>query len=105
MERNGKDQAIAMLLEKQASLRESGTDRLPQRRDFSESEIVLIKAHLGAFPRALEAAGIKPPRDPAHLQMQQEKRIRTKQRRTAAKINRQNAGSIPSRKHEGEEES
>jgi hypothetical protein len=64
---------------------------------------MFIKAHLGAFPRALEASGLKPPRDPAHAQRQQEKRIRAKRNRTAAKIHRQNAGSIPSDVPEGEE--
>lgn len=104
MEKNGKETAVRMLCDMQTMLRKSGIDRLPQRKDFSDSEIMYIKAHLGAFPRALEAAGLKP-RDPAHAQKQQEKRIRTKRNRTAAKIRRQNAGSIPSAIPEGEEES
>ena len=103
MEKNGKAEAVRMLCEKQAALRSSGIDRLPQRRDFSDAEIMYIKAHLGAFPRALEAAGLKP-RDPAHSQKQLEKRIRAKRNRTAAKRSRQNAGSIPSETHEGVEE-
>ncbi len=102
MEQTGKEHAIRLLREKQTLLRENGMDRLPQRRDFSESEIVCIKAHLGAFPRALEAAGLKPPRSPLYAQKQLEKRIRSKQKRTADKIQRRNAGCVSSKTHEGE---
>ncbi len=101
MEQTGKEYAICLLREKQAMLRENGVDRLPQRSDFSEQEIVQIKAHLGAFPRALEAAGLKPPRSPASAQKQLEKRIRSKQRRTAEKIQRRNNGCISSESHGG----
>ena len=33
--------------------------RYPKRSDFSEKEVVAIKAFLGPWPRALEAAGVK----------------------------------------------
>ena len=33
--------------------------RYPKRADFSEQEVVAIKAFLGPWPRALEKAGVK----------------------------------------------
>lgn len=63
--------------------------RYPQRSDFSEREVVAIKAHLGPWPRALEAAGIKPARDDSHAEKARQKRIQAKRARTAAKIARQ----------------
>ena len=92
MAQNGRSEAIALLLRKQQELLESGTERLPQRSDFTAPEIVQIKAQLGAFPRALEAAGIKSPRDPDSAQKKQEKRIAAKRRRTAAKNRKQCKG-------------
>ena len=41
-------------------LSDAGEDRYPKRSDFADDEVVLIKAHLGPWPRALEAAGLKP---------------------------------------------
>ena len=40
-----------------------GASRYPQRSDFEDREVVAIKAFLGPWPRALEEAGIKPPRE------------------------------------------
>ncbi|MBE6850668.1 MAG: hypothetical protein E7504_02860 [Ruminococcus sp.] len=48
--------------EKYAQLCADGEMRYPKRADFSEREVVAIKAFLGPWPRALEAAGVKPPR-------------------------------------------
>ena len=59
---------------------------LPKKKDFSEEEVVAIKALLGPWPRALEAVGIKPPRDTARLEKNREKRIRAKRKRTELKI-------------------
>ena len=89
MPTDGKAHAIRLLTEKQAALNADGFDRLPQRSDFSPEEIVLIKAHLGPWPRALEAAALKPPRDDGFAERKLEKRIRAKRRKTAAKIRRQ----------------
>ena len=36
--------------------------RLPKKEDFDEATRARIKAFLGPWPRALEAAGLKPPR-------------------------------------------
>jgi len=49
-----KGQACEMLVQKAALL-----GRLPQKADFSVDDMVFIKAHLGPWPRALEAAGLK----------------------------------------------
>ena len=70
-------------------LHSAGMSRLPQRSDFSPEEIVQIKAHLGPWPRALEAAGLKQPRDDGFAEKKLEQRIRAKRRKTAAKIQRQ----------------
>ena len=78
-----RDDCLALLREKQDSLKASGFDRYPKRSDFSEREVVAIKAFLGPWPRALEAAGIKPPREDDRKQKNREKRIRAKQRRIA----------------------
>ena len=83
----GKAQAIEILQRMQNALRENGIDRLPQRDDFTSEQIVQIKAHLGPFPRALEAAGLKAPRDAAaYAERKLQKRIAAKRRKTAAKI-------------------
>lgn len=49
-----REEAVSLLKEKADSL-----GRLPKRSDFSEAEVVAIKAFLGPMPRALEAAGLK----------------------------------------------
>lgn len=48
--------AIGQLLEKQKQL-----GRVPHKNDFDEPEKSQIKAFLGPWPRALEAAGLKKP--------------------------------------------
>ena len=58
-----KEDCIALLREKQAQLRSQGEERYPQRSDFANEEVVAVKAHLGPWPRALEAAEIKPPKE------------------------------------------
>lgn len=67
-----------------ARLQEQGLSRYPQRSDFSDREVVAIKACFGPWPRALEAAGIKPPRSDDRLERNREKRIRAKRRRREA---------------------
>lgn len=54
----GKDKretAISLLQKKQAEL-----GRLPKKSDFEPGKIGFIKSILGPWPRALEAAGLKP---------------------------------------------
>ncbi len=55
-----REDCIALLQAKAASLRAQGCERYPQRSDFTREEVVAVKARLGPWPRALEAAGIKP---------------------------------------------
>ena len=57
-----KADAILLLQQKAQQLKQQGQDRYPQRSDFGDKEVVAIKAFLGPWPRALEAAGIKPPK-------------------------------------------
>ncbi len=54
--------AITLLQQKACALQAQGLARYPARSDFSQSEVMAIKAFLGPWPRALEAAGLKPPR-------------------------------------------
>lgn len=74
-----------MLHEKQTELNATGLNRFPQRSDFAEIEVVAIKAFLGPWPRALEAAGLKEPRAQDRLQKNREKRARAEKRRRQAR--------------------
>ena len=51
--------AIAQLQQKHQEL-----DRLPKKDDFPLADLSRIKAFLGPWPRALEAAGLKDPPRP-----------------------------------------
>lgn len=78
-----KEDAINLLKEKYESILKTGENRFPKRSDFSEKEVVAIKAFLGPWPRALELAGIKEPRDDNKAQKNKEKRILAKRRKNA----------------------
>ena len=78
MKKYTRETAIMLLKNKYAELEKS---RYPRRSDFSDSETVAIKAFLGPWPRALEAAEIKPIRDDDRKARNLEKRIRAKRRR------------------------
>lgn len=84
-EKLSKADCLRLLQEQYEKLQAQGEDRYPKRADFSEREVVAIKAFLGPWPRALEAAGVKPPRDDDRLQRNREKRIRAKRRCNAAR--------------------
>ncbi|MGN1410192.1 MAG: hypothetical protein ACI4XJ_08445 [Eubacteriales bacterium] len=84
-EKYTRDDCVVMLREKQTELNETGLNRFPQRSDFAESEVVAIKAFLGPWPRALEAAGLKEPRAEDRLQKNREKRARAEKRRRQAR--------------------
>ena len=71
---------ILLLKNKYAELQGEGETRFPKRSDFSEAEVVAVKAFLGPWPRALEEAGIKAPRSDDRIQKNREKRIRAKRR-------------------------
>ena len=79
-----KEDCLILLQTKYEELQKQGLSRYPQRSDFEDREIVVIKAFLGPWPRALEEAGIKMPRNDNRLQRNKEKRIRAKRARTAA---------------------
>ncbi|MCH5202163.1 MAG: hypothetical protein J1F17_03050 [Oscillospiraceae bacterium] len=57
-------------------------NRLPKKSDFSEYEVMMIKSHLGPWPRALEASGVKPERSDEYLARKKEKRERAKKRKS-----------------------
>ncbi len=79
-----KADCIRLLQSKYSFLQKQGLDRYPKRSDFSEREVVAVKAFLGPWPRALEAAGIKPPRNDNRAQRIKEKRLRAKRAKIAA---------------------
>ena len=79
-----KEDCLVLLNKKYKELQSQSIERYPQRSDFSDREVVAIKAFLGPWPRALEAAGIKPPRDDDRPQRNKEKRARAKRTRIAA---------------------
>ena len=56
--------------------------RLPRKDDFDEPTRSRIKAFLGPWPRALEAAGLKAPR-PTEPKSAQRKKTATKPKTTA----------------------
>ena len=78
---------ISLLQSKHRQLLAAGLSRYPQRDDFTADEVVAIKAHLGPWPRALEAAGLKPERDAdgQRAERLQQKRLRQKALRRQAK--------------------
>ena len=81
---------ISLLQSKHRQLLATGCSRYPHRDDFTVDEVVAIKAHLGPWPRALEAAGIKPLRDAdgARAERLRQKRLRQKAIRRQAKQNK-----------------
>ncbi len=79
-----RDDALVLLQNKYAELQDRGETRFPRRSDFEEREVVAIKAFLGPWPRALEAAGIKEPRADDRIEKNREKRARAKRNRIMA---------------------
>ena len=88
-EQYDRESAVRLLVNMRAALLARGENRYPQRDDFSPEQVVAIKAFLGPWPRALEAAGIKAPRDPARREKQLQKRIAQRRRATQCKIEQQ----------------
>lgn len=87
MPRYSKADCAGLLREKHERLKESGEDRYPRRSDFSEAEVTAIKAELGPWPRALEAAGIKPVDEEAALKkaLKRERNRRSRKKNRAVK--------------------
>lgn len=80
-----REDCLALLRETRDRLLREGIDRYPKRADFKDAEVTAIKAFLGPWPRALEQAGIKPPRDGDRLEKNRQKRIAAKRRQNAAR--------------------
>ncbi len=74
----------ALLRERYAALQAAGENRYPRRSDFSVEEVVAVKACFGPWPRALEAAGIKPV-DEEKQEAKRRKRIAKKREATRRK--------------------
>ena len=83
-EKYNKERCLRLLSDKYEELCARGEERYPKRTDFEEHEVVAIKSHLGPWPRALEAAGIKAPRDDDRKERNKEKRIAAKRARNYA---------------------
>ena len=82
------EDCVQLLISKRQELLEQGIDRLPQRSDFENEEVVAIKAFLGPWPRALEKAGLKEPPSVDRLEKNREMRRRIRRRvRDARKKN------------------
>ena len=79
-----REDCLSLLCQKKRELEDAGLSRFPQRADFTDDAVVAIKAHLGPWPRALEAAGVKEAPTVDRKQKNKERRIRAKRARTAA---------------------
>ena len=80
-EKYAKEDCIAILKSKSEALSKAGEKRYPTRSDFTPEQVVAIKSHLGPWPRALEAAGIKPVRSGTAHERTVQKRIKSKRNR------------------------
>jgi hypothetical protein len=91
-----REDCIHLLQNQYKELQKQGLSRYPQRSDFEDREVVAIKAFLGPWPRALEEAGIKPPREIDRQQRNKEQRIRAKRARIQAlkKLERERKKSV-----------
>ena len=89
-----KDDCIALLQTKQTELLRNGETRVPRRSDFSDAEVEAIKAFLGPWPRALEAAGLKEPSGTNRLERNREKRRLAARRKREARKAERMAGRI-----------
>lgn len=59
---DNKEKCRLLLVDMQERLNRNGIERFPKKSDFTVAEVCLIKNVLGPWPRALEAAGIKQPK-------------------------------------------
>lgn len=80
-EKYTRERCVSLLRGMSEGLRGRGEERYPRRSDFSDAEVTAIKAFLGPWPRALEAAGLKPPRNDNQAQRTKAARARAKRRR------------------------
>lgn len=80
MKKYTKNKCIKILKEKYELIKLNGETRFPKKSDFLDEEVNAIKSFLGAWPRALEAAGVKEPRNDDKKNRNLEKRIRLKRK-------------------------
>ncbi len=81
MREDKREQAITMLKRKQDKI-----GRLPKKSDFEPHEVSFIKSVLGPWPRALEAAELKPV-----SRHYIEKKVRNKQRNARKRMRNTNS--------------
>ena len=74
--------AINMLKDKAKEL-----DRLPKRSDFDSKTVCFIKQKLGAWPRAIETAGLK---EPTKISGKEKSRLKRERRKKAIKAAKRN---------------
>lgn len=79
-----REDCVNLLCRAQRAREEQGMKGYVCRSDFSTDEVVAIKAFLGPWPRALEAAGIKPPKLVSQKDLNRQRRIRAKRKRRLA---------------------
>jgi hypothetical protein len=75
-----KEQCIDIIKDKFKKL-----GRVPQKSDFTDYQVMKIKSYFGPWPRAMEAAEVKAPRNDDYLIKKQEKRLRSKVRKAEYK--------------------
>ena len=97
---NKKQMCVDLLTSMYARILARGEVRYPKRGDFTDKEVCAIKAHLGPWPRALEIAGIKPPREDNIKEKTKEKRINARRRKRGMQISDDN-GTV-AKTNEGE---
>lgn len=104
MEKYTRESVLVLLRTKYDALCAAGENRYPRRSDFSAAEVCAVKAYLGPWPRALESAGIKPPRQDDRLARNREKRIRAKRNRRLQGVlpDAANADTAPQAKTEND---
>ncbi len=91
MNSDEKRQRALNLLRSRAN--ELGT--LPKRSDFSPDDVCFIKQKLGAWPRALEAAGLKTPpkissKQKSKLKRERSRKLRKTMKKDFSKITEEN---------------
>lgn len=84
-EKYDRNSCLELLRSKQEQLSAEGQERYVRRSDFEAEEVAAIKSFFGPWPRALEAAGLKEPRDASRVEKNRQKRLRAKRNRLAAK--------------------
>ena len=80
-----RDTCMVLLQRKYEEIKAQGRTDYPKRADFPDNEVIAIKSFLGPWPRALEAAGIKPVNEEL-MEKKRQIRIARKRKKTQKKI-------------------